>query len=119
VLAVGIAVFDVVPAAYTVPKYGGAAHLNVLLMAFMLGLLGLLSSATWLGFGTGLKRVLSSPRGASGQPSLGPASRRVTVACRAGCLALAPAAGARTLVVRFWIISVVLALIGLATPNLR
>jgi threonine/homoserine/homoserine lactone efflux protein len=34
---------------------------NVLLIAFLFGSLGLLSSATWLGFGTGLKRVLASP----------------------------------------------------------
>jgi len=36
--------------------------LNVLLMAALFGGLGVLSSATWLGFGTGLKRLLTSPR---------------------------------------------------------
>jgi threonine/homoserine/homoserine lactone efflux protein len=36
--------------------------LNVALMAFLFGSLGILSSATWLGFGTGLKRLLTSPR---------------------------------------------------------
>jgi len=35
---------------------------NVLLIAFLFGSLGILSSATWLGFGTGLKRLLKSPR---------------------------------------------------------
>jgi threonine/homoserine/homoserine lactone efflux protein len=35
---------------------------NVLLMSFLFGSLGILSSATWLGFGTGLKRLLTSPR---------------------------------------------------------
>jgi threonine/homoserine/homoserine lactone efflux protein len=35
---------------------------NVLLMAFLFGSLGVLSSAAWLGFGTGLKRLLTSPR---------------------------------------------------------
>jgi threonine/homoserine/homoserine lactone efflux protein len=35
---------------------------NVLLMASLFGSLGVLSSATWLGFGTGLKRLLTSPR---------------------------------------------------------
>jgi threonine/homoserine/homoserine lactone efflux protein len=35
---------------------------NVVLMAFLFGSLGVLSSATWLGFGTGLKRLLTSPR---------------------------------------------------------
>jgi threonine/homoserine/homoserine lactone efflux protein len=35
---------------------------NVLLMAFLFGSLGVLSSATWLGFGTGLNRLLTSPR---------------------------------------------------------
>jgi threonine/homoserine/homoserine lactone efflux protein len=39
-----------------------AFPLNVLLMAFLFGSLGLVSSATWLGFGTGLKRLLTSPR---------------------------------------------------------
>jgi len=34
---------------------------NMLLMAGLFGSLGILSSATWLGFGTGLKRVLTSP----------------------------------------------------------
>ncbi len=36
--------------------------LNVLLMAALFGALGTLSSATWLGFGTGLKTLLKSPR---------------------------------------------------------
>ena len=35
---------------------------NMLLTAFLFGSLGILSSATWLGFGTGLKRLLTSPR---------------------------------------------------------
>jgi threonine/homoserine/homoserine lactone efflux protein len=35
---------------------------NVLLMAGLFGALGTLSSATWLGFGTGLKRLLGNPR---------------------------------------------------------
>ena len=35
---------------------------NVLLIAFLFGSLGILSSATWLGFGTGLKGLLTSPR---------------------------------------------------------
>jgi threonine/homoserine/homoserine lactone efflux protein len=35
---------------------------NVLLMAFLFGSLGVLSSGTWLGFGSGLKRLLTSPR---------------------------------------------------------
>lgn len=35
---------------------------NVLLMAFLFGSLGILSSGTWLGFGSGLKRLLTSPR---------------------------------------------------------
>jgi threonine/homoserine/homoserine lactone efflux protein len=35
---------------------------NVLLIAGLFGGLGVLSSATWLGFGTGLKRLLTSPR---------------------------------------------------------
>jgi len=35
---------------------------NVALMAFLFGSLGILSSATWLGFGTGLKRLLTNPR---------------------------------------------------------
>lgn len=34
---------------------------NMLLMAALFGSLGILSSATWLGFGTGLKRLLTSP----------------------------------------------------------
>jgi len=38
-----------------------AFPLNMLLMAFLFGSLGILSSATWLGFGTGLKRLLTSP----------------------------------------------------------
>ena len=35
---------------------------NMLLMATLFGSLGILSSASWLGFGTGLKRLLTSPR---------------------------------------------------------
>lgn len=35
---------------------------NMVLMACLFGSLGILSSATWLGFGTGLKRLLTSPR---------------------------------------------------------
>ena len=35
---------------------------NVGIIAFLFGALGVLSSATWLGFGTGLKRLLTSPR---------------------------------------------------------
>lgn len=35
---------------------------NVAIMAFLFGAFGILSSATWLGFGTGLKRLLTSPR---------------------------------------------------------
>lgn len=35
---------------------------NVLLIASLCGSLGILSSATWLGFGAGLKRLLTSPR---------------------------------------------------------
>jgi threonine/homoserine/homoserine lactone efflux protein len=35
---------------------------NVALIAFLFGSLGILSSATWLGFGTGLKGLLTSPR---------------------------------------------------------
>jgi threonine/homoserine/homoserine lactone efflux protein len=35
---------------------------NMLLMAGLFGSLGVLSSATWLGFGTALKRLLTSPR---------------------------------------------------------
>lgn len=35
---------------------------NVVLIAVLFGGLGILSSATWLGFGTGLKRLLTSPR---------------------------------------------------------
>lgn len=34
---------------------------NMLLIAFLFGSLGILSSATWLGFGTGLKRLFTSP----------------------------------------------------------
>jgi threonine/homoserine/homoserine lactone efflux protein len=34
---------------------------NMALIAFLFGSLGILSSATWLGFGTGLKRILTSP----------------------------------------------------------
>ena len=36
--------------------------LNVLLMAFLFGVLGIISSAMWLGFGMGLKTLLRSPR---------------------------------------------------------
>jgi threonine/homoserine/homoserine lactone efflux protein len=39
-----------------------AFPLNVILMAVLFGALGILSSATWLGFGTALKRLLTSPR---------------------------------------------------------
>ena len=35
---------------------------NVLLIAFLFGTLGILSSATWLSFGTSLRRLLTSPR---------------------------------------------------------
>lgn len=35
---------------------------NVLLIAFLFGSLGILSSATWLGFGTSLRQLLKSPR---------------------------------------------------------
>jgi threonine/homoserine/homoserine lactone efflux protein len=35
---------------------------NVLLIAFLFGSLGILSSGTWLGFGSVLKRLLTSPR---------------------------------------------------------
>jgi threonine/homoserine/homoserine lactone efflux protein len=35
---------------------------NVLLIAFLFGTLGALSSATWLGFGTSLRQLLKSPR---------------------------------------------------------
>jgi threonine/homoserine/homoserine lactone efflux protein len=35
---------------------------NVLLIAFLFGTLGAVSSATWLGFGTSLRQVLKSPR---------------------------------------------------------
>jgi threonine/homoserine/homoserine lactone efflux protein len=35
---------------------------NVLLIAFLFGTLGTLSSATWLGFGTSLRQLLKSPR---------------------------------------------------------
>jgi threonine/homoserine/homoserine lactone efflux protein len=35
---------------------------NMALMAFLFGSFGILSSATWLGFGTGLKRLLTNPR---------------------------------------------------------
>lgn len=35
---------------------------NVLLIAFLFGSLGILSSATWLGFGTSLRQLLRSPR---------------------------------------------------------
>ena len=111
VLAVGLglgAVFQAIPALYTVLKYVGAAYLlylawqiatagalelegaafqwvnpkgwvmavgavstyaavatfpgNVLLITFLFGTLGILSSATWLGFGTSLRQLLKSPR---------------------------------------------------------
>jgi threonine/homoserine/homoserine lactone efflux protein len=39
-----------------------AFPLNVVLMATLFGALGVLSSATWLGFGMGLKTLLKSPR---------------------------------------------------------
>lgn len=47
-----------------VSAYAGVAAfpLNMLLIAFLFGSLGILSSATWLGFGTALKRLLTSPR---------------------------------------------------------
>jgi threonine/homoserine/homoserine lactone efflux protein len=35
---------------------------NVLLIAFLFSTLGILSSATWLGFGTSLRQLLKSPR---------------------------------------------------------
>jgi threonine/homoserine/homoserine lactone efflux protein len=35
---------------------------NVFLIAFLFGSLGILSSATWLGFGTSLRQLLKSPR---------------------------------------------------------
>jgi threonine/homoserine/homoserine lactone efflux protein len=35
---------------------------NMLLMAALFGSLGIMSSATWLGFGTALQRLLTSPR---------------------------------------------------------
>jgi threonine/homoserine/homoserine lactone efflux protein len=38
-----------------------AFPLNVVLMSALFGTLGILSSATWLGFGTGLKRLLTNP----------------------------------------------------------
>jgi threonine/homoserine/homoserine lactone efflux protein len=46
-----------------VSAYAGVAEfpLNVLIMAALFGSLGVLSSATWLGFGTALKRLLTSP----------------------------------------------------------
>ncbi len=39
-----------------------AFPLNVVLIASLFGALGILSSAAWLGFGTGLERLLTSPR---------------------------------------------------------
>ena len=47
-----------------VSAYAGVAAfpLNMLLIAGLFGSLGILSSATWLGFGTALKRLLTSPR---------------------------------------------------------
>jgi threonine/homoserine/homoserine lactone efflux protein len=47
-----------------VSTYAGVAAfpLNMALMAALFGALGVLSSATWLGFGTGLERLLTSPR---------------------------------------------------------
>ena len=46
-----------------VSTYAGVAAFpfNMLLMAGLFGSLGILSSATWLGFGTALKRLLTSP----------------------------------------------------------
>ncbi len=35
---------------------------NVLLIAGMFGILGLFSSGLWLGFGTGMREILKSPR---------------------------------------------------------
>ena len=62
---------------------------NVLLIAFLFGSLGILSSATWLGFGTSLRQVLKSPRtvravnithgGAAGGLTLAHPRRRVEV----------------------------------------
>jgi threonine/homoserine/homoserine lactone efflux protein len=47
-----------------VSTYAGVAAFpfNMALMAALFGSLGILSSATWLGFGTGLKRLLTNPR---------------------------------------------------------
>lgn len=47
-----------------VSAYAGVAAfpLNMLLIASLFGSLGIVSSATWLGFGTALKRLLTSPR---------------------------------------------------------
>ena len=47
-----------------ISTYAAVAALpnNVLLIAFLFGSLGILSSATWLGFGTSLRQVLKSPR---------------------------------------------------------
>ena len=39
-----------------------AFPINVLLISLLFGIVGIFSSATWLGFGTGLRRLLSSPR---------------------------------------------------------
>lgn len=47
-----------------VSAYAGVATFpfNVLVMSALFGGLGVISSATWLGFGTALKRLLKSPR---------------------------------------------------------
>ena len=47
-----------------VSAYAAVAQfpLNVALIACLFGTFGIVSSATWLGFGTGLKRLLRSPR---------------------------------------------------------
>ena len=60
---------------------------NVALMAFLFGSLGILSSATWLGFGTGLKRLLTSQaRGAGGEHHHGAPAGGVPLADPCGCL---------------------------------
>jgi threonine/homoserine/homoserine lactone efflux protein len=47
-----------------VSAYAGVAAfpVNVIVMAALFGSLGIFSSATWLGFGTALKRLLTNPR---------------------------------------------------------
>jgi len=47
-----------------VSAYAGVARFpfNVLLIAFLFGGLGVLSSATWLGFGSALQRLFTNPR---------------------------------------------------------